>query len=60
MKLWRSDESKKPLCFSGKETINLGRNEKIEGLGLEVVNGKEVTKKIRVSLTRVIYTASWP
>lgn len=60
MKARRSDQRRKLLYLLEKETIYLQRIDKTKTFGPWVVNYEEVTKKIRVSLTRVIYTASWP
>ena len=43
----RSDQSRKLLCLLDKESIHLQRIDKAKGFGLEVVNGGEITRKLR-------------
>lgn len=47
-----NDKNRKVLYLLDKETINLGRTEKTQWLGLRVMNGEGVTRKTRVSLMR--------
>ena len=56
VKTWRSDQSRKLLYHLDKETINLWGIDKTKEFGLGVVNGEEVTRKIKVSLTRCVRT----
>ena len=55
MKTQRSDQSRKLFYLLDKETINLTRIDNTKGLGLAVVNGEEVARKITVGLTRFVY-----
>ena len=56
MRSWRSDQSRKFLYLLDKETMHLWRTAKTEGFGRGVVNGDELTRKIRVSLSGFVCT----
>ena len=56
MKTCRNEQSRKLVYLLNKETIRLWRIDRTEGIGLGIVSGEEVTRKIRLSLTRFLYT----
>lgn len=52
----RSDQSRKFFQLLDKEILHLWRIDTTKEFRLGVVNGEEVTRKIRVSLIRLVYT----
>lgn len=60
MKTLRSDQSRKLLYLSDKkkkkQPSKFMKNGKIKGFGSEVVSDEEVTRKVRVSLVRLVCT----
>lgn len=54
MKTPRSDQSKTLLYLLDQEAINMWRIDKTKKFDLEVVNGEEITRKIKVNITKFV------